>query len=310
MPELPEVESVRLGLEKHLIGGKILSFQQLHPRALSTLSLAPLGHLQDLTISALRRRGKFLWFEFTQQRSSLDITLVSHLGMSGQFRIVKLPNASSRNSSRNSSRKNSEAEDLEFFKSLNYKHARAVARISNKNGRSLLIFNDQRTFGWLRVDQLVDGYPASINHIAPDLFDPDFHEAEFMKKISKRTSEVKKALLDQGLISGIGNIYADESLWRAKIHPTQPCSQLTSSQLRRLLHAVREVLEKAVVAGGTSFDNLYVNVNGESGYFENSLQVYGRENEECARCATLITRIKFTNRSSHLCPRCQRYEKA
>lgn len=310
MPELPEVESVRLGLEKHLLGGKILSFQQLHPRALSTLSLAPLGHLHDLTISALRRRGKFLWFEFTQQRSSLDITLVSHLGMSGQFRIVELPDTPSNKSSRISSRKNSEAEDLKFFKNLNYKHARALARISNKNGRSLLIFNDQRTFGWLRVDQLVNGYPASINHIAPDLFDSDFLEAEFLKSISKRKSEVKKALLDQGLISGIGNIYADESLWRAKIHPTHPCSQLTSNQLRRLLHAVREVLEKAVVAGGTSFDNLYVNVNGESGYFENSLQVYGRENEECSRCATLIIRIKFTNRSSHLCPRCQRYEKA
>jgi formamidopyrimidine-DNA glycosylase len=298
MPELPEVESVRLGLEKHLIGGEILSFHQLHPRALSNLSIAPLDHLENFTISAVKRRGKYLWFEFTQHNSPLDITLLSHLGMSGQFRIISLPEISSR--------KDSEAADLRFFNELNFKHPRAFARIFNKGVRSLLLFNDQRTFGWLRVDQLSAGYPRSMSHIAPDLFDPDFNEVEFMKKIRARKSEVKRALLDQQLISGIGNIYADESLWQAKIHPMKPCSQLTSLQLHALLQAAREVLAKAVLAGGTSFDSLYVNVNGESGYFENSLQVYGRENEECARCARLITRIKFTNRSSHLCPYCQR----
>ena len=302
MPELPEVESVRLGLEKHLIGGQILSFHQLHPRALSDLSLTPLHHLENFTISAVKRRGKYLWFEFAQPESPLDITLLCHLGMSGQFRIISLPEMSSR--------KDSEAKNLQFFGDLNVKHPRAVARVSNKGTRSLLIFNDQRTFGWLRVDQLVDGYPQSMSHIAPDLFDPDFNEAEFIKKVRASKSEAKRVLLDQHRISGIGNIYADESLWRAKIHPMKPASQLSSNQWRTLLQAAREVLEKAISAGGTSFDSLYVNVNGESGYFENSLQVYGRENAECARCARLITRIKFTNRSSHLCPHCQRYQQA
>jgi formamidopyrimidine-DNA glycosylase len=171
-----------------------------------------------------------------------------------------------------------------------------------------LRFVDQRTFGGLSLDDsglTADGVPRSLAHVAPDPFEPAFDPAAFAAALRRRRTGVKRAILDQGLISGVGNIYADEALWRAKLHYARATDGLRRPEIDRLLDAIREVLAAAIRAGGTSFDALYVAVNGESGWFERSLEVYGRDGEPCSRCGTPILRQHFTNRSSYLCPHCQ-----
>ena len=275
MPELPEVETVRLGLEKHVVGKTVLATSQLHPRALRANSLNTLRIFKGAKIKAVKRRGKFMWLEFDRPE-----VLVAHLGMSGQFKIQKV---------------GAEQEA----------HLRANFTLSN--GREMR-FIDQRTFGWLAVDQLVAEIPTMVSHIARDPFDPDFNKREIVKEISMKRGQIKKVILDQEVISGIGNIYADEALWRAGIHPETIASELSSTQILNLITAATKVMQRALAAGGTSFDELYINVNGESGYFERSLAVYGREGEACRRrprCRAKIIRIAFANRSSRLCPACQ-----
>jgi formamidopyrimidine-DNA glycosylase len=168
-----------------------------------------------------------------------------------------------------------------------------------------LRFTDQRTFGHMAF--VVGGavLPSMIAHIAPDPMAPDFDEAAVIGRLRSRRTAIKRALLDQSLVSGIGNIYADEALWRAKLHWARPAAALSRADAARLLAAVREVLGEALTAGGTSFDSLYVNVNGESGYFGRSLAVYGREGEPCPRCGTPVRRDPFMNRSAYSCPACQ-----
>lgn len=275
MPELPEVETVRAGLEKHVVGKKITAVKQLHPRALRPESLSTLRVFKDAKIKRVNRRGKFMWLEFDRPE-----VLVAHLGMSGQFKIQRQGSA---------------------FET----HLRANFTLSN--GREMR-FIDQRTFGWLAVDLLEDGVPKLVSHIARDPFDSDFDKREVVKAISKKRGQIKKVILDQEVLSGIGNIYADEALWRARIHPEAIASELTSTQILNVITAATKVMQKALAAGGTSFDELYINVNGESGYFERSLAVYGREGEPCRRsrsCGGKIIRIAFANRSSRLCPACQ-----
>ncbi len=182
------------------------------------------------------------------------------------------------------------------------KHLRANFELSN--GKEMR-FIDQRTFGWLCVDQLDGDVPNVVSHIARDLFDPQFDKKAIVAKIRSKRGQIKKVILDQEVLSGIGNIYADEALWYAKIHPESIAMDLTSTQILNLLTASQKVMKRALAAGGTSFDELYINVNGESGYFERSLAVYGREGEPCRRCGAEILRIAFANRSSRLCPACQ-----
>ena len=213
-----------------------------------------------------------MWLEFDR-----DEVLVGHLGMSGQFKIQK---------------RSSEYE----------KHLRANFELSN--GKDMR-FIDQRTFGWLAVDQLVDEVPTLVSHIARDLFDPKFDKKATVAKIAGKRGQIKKVILDQNVLSGIGNIYADEALWYARIHPESIAMDLSSTQILNILTAAQKVMKRALAAGGTSFDALYINVNGESGYFERSLAVYGQEGEPCRRCGTEIIRIAFANRSSRLCPACQ-----
>ena len=275
MPELPEVETVRAGLEKYVVGKKITSVKQLHPRALRSDSLNKLSIFKGAKVKAVKRRGKFMWLEFDRPE-----VLVAHLGMSGQFKIQKA--------------------DSEYES-----HLRANFQLSN--GKDMR-FIDQRTFGWLAVDQLIDGAPRLVSHIARDLFDPEFDKKYVAQKIGKKRAQIKKVILDQEVLSGIGNIYADEALWYAKVHPETIAADLTSTQIRNLITAAQRVMRKALSVGGTSFDALYINVNGESGYFERSLAVYGREGEPCRRsrkCGGEILRIAFANRSSRLCPACQ-----
>ncbi|MFD1935941.1 MULTISPECIES: bifunctional DNA-formamidopyrimidine glycosylase/DNA-(apurinic or apyrimidinic site) lyase [Nonomuraea] len=272
MPELPEVEVVRRGLAEWVTGRTIAASEVLHPRAVRRqLGVFDVAHR---VIVSAERRGKYLWLPLDG-----DEAILAHLGMSGQLLVVSPESA------------------LE-------KHLRV--RLSFADGGNDLRFVDQRTFGHVMLTALVDGVPEPIAHIAPDPFEAAFDEELFTRRLRAKRTEIKRALLDQSLISGVGNIYADEALWLARLHWARPTETLTKAKIAELLAAVRQVMSAALVQGGTSFDSLYVNVNGESGYFDRSLEAYGRRDLPCSRCGTPIRRDAFMNRSSFSCPRCQR----
>ena len=275
MPELPEVETVRRGLAHLLTGFTFRSALDLHPRVLKPTSLAPLSTVIGARITRINRRGKFLWFELDR-----DFVLAAHLGMSGQFLV---------------SQRDRPAPN----------HVRAHFRLSRGFNKHEVAFNDRRTFGWLSVEQLTDGIPQSALHIAADPFDTSFDRTQVITQIKSRKAEIKSVILNQEIMSGVGNIYADESLWRAKIHPETPACDLSVRKIGTLVDAATTVMAEAIEAGGTSFDALYINVNGESGYFKMQLAAYGQEHQPCPRCGSEIQRIAFTSRSSHFCPKCQ-----
>lgn len=278
MPELPEVEVVRRGLDDHLLGRTITAVRVHHPRAVRRHDAGPAdltGRLLGAKITGTDRRGKYLWLLL-----GTDEALVVHLGMSGQMLLGELPDS---------------------------RHLRIVAMLDDGVKVS---FVDQRTFGGWQLTDLVsvDGQllPAPVAHLARDPLDPHFDAESVVEVLRQKHSEIKRQLLDQTVVSGIGNIYADEALWRAGIRGTRRADALSRPRLRTLLDAAAEVMRDALAVGGTSFDSLYVNVNGESGYFSRSLDAYGREDEPCRRCGTAIRRAKFMNRSSYYCPTCQR----
>jgi len=276
MPELPEVETVRRGLQHLVTGYRITEALDLHPRALKPESIAPLATLNGAKITGTNRRGKFMWLTLNR-----PYVLVAHLGMSGQFLIHQknLPKAT---------------------------HVRAQFNLKKTMRTQELVFNDQRTFGWLSIEELRDNVPTSAQHIAPDPFDSLFEKAATVKNYLRRNIKIKTALLNQEIMSGVGNIYADETLWRAKVHPEIITSELSAKKIATIIDYATEVMSEAIEKGGTSFDDLYINVNGESGFFEQSLAAYGREGEPCPCCGTPIKRITFGARSSHFCPRCQK----
>ena len=279
MPELPEVEVVRRGLERHVVGATITSVAVLHPRPVRRDPRGPEGFATALTgraVTAAHRRGKYFWL-------SLDggDALLGHLGMSGQM-LVQPPDAPPE------------------------RHLRVRFGLDRgPRGATELRFVDQRMFGGLLYSPGGAGLPSEIAHIARDPLDPEFDDDEFVRRVRRRAAGVKRLLLDQGLVSGVGNIYADEALWRARIHGERPGDRLTAAQVRLLLAEARAVMASALDQGGTSFDSLYVDVNGRSGYFDRSLHAYGREGEPCDRCGTPLKRVAFTNRSSFFCPTCQ-----
>jgi formamidopyrimidine-DNA glycosylase len=278
MPELPEVEVVRRGLQAHVVGRTITAVRVHHPRAVRRHEAGPAdltARLLDARITGTDRRGKYLWFTLDDG----DFALVVHLGMSGQMLLGTVPNAG---------------------------HLRVAAVLDDG---TTLSFVDQRTFGgWLLADLVnVDGsvVPAPVAHLARDPLDPRFDIDSVVNVLRRKHSEIKRQLLDQTVVSGIGNIYADEALWRAKVNGARIADTLTRSKLTAVLESAAEVMRDALAQGGTSFDSLYVNVNGQSGYFDRSLNVYGREGKPCRRCGAVVRREKFMNRSSYYCPRCQ-----
>jgi len=285
VPELPEVEVVRAGLAPAVIGATISSVSVFDERAL-TRHLAGsadfVTRLEGATVIEACRRGKFLWLPLAGDTEALT----AHLGMSGQMLLREADAPPQR-------------------------HERIRLVIENpRHGPLSMVFADQRTFGSLAVDALVsdgsDVVPSQVLHIARDPLDVEFDDPAFIVNVRRRSSAIKRILLDQTLISGVGNIYADESLWAARIHPETAGVALSAQAVRRLLAEVRFVLEKALAEGGTSFDAQYVNVNGQAGYFAHSLNAYGRGGQPCPRCGGAIRREAFMNRSSHYCPRCQR----
>ena len=284
MPELPEVEVVRAGLERHVVGATIEAVEVLHPRPVRRDHRGSTGFAATLVgqrIEAVRRRGKYFWLALANGDA-----LLGHLGMSGQM-LLHEPGA------------------------LDGRHLRVRFGLRTADCRALeMRVVDHRMFGGLVVSAGGAELPSEIVHIARDPIDPEFDDDEFVRRARRRTSAVKRLLLDQGLVSGVGNIYADEALWRAKLHGERSGDRLTGPALRGLLRHVRDVMGAALAQGGTSFDALYVNVNGESGYFDRSLDAYGREGEPCRRCGTPIRRVAFMNRSSFFCPTCQRPPRA
>ena len=271
MPELPEVESVRRGLEPHVVGRTFESVRVRHPRANRGQDEPLSGLLEGKEISAVARRGKFMWLEFVGEDAMdphRDVLFI-HLGMSGQIRIGATESS----------------------------HLRITAQLS---GGVEVCFVDQRTFGyWLYAPW------DKIAHIGIDPLEPDFDSAATARRLRAKRTAVKTALLDQTLTSGIGNIYADESLWAAQISPRKKASTLRQKDAVALLSAAQEVMTAALKVGGTSFDSLYVNVNGESGYFSRSLAAYGRAGQPCLRCGTPLERCIISGRSTHFCPHCQ-----
>lgn len=265
---------VRRGLQVHAAGRRIASVTVLNDRAVRRHPGGAADFAAVLTgrrVLQVRRRGKYLWLVLDGGDAVL-----AHLGMSGQFRIG--------------------AGDRPHLR----------VRFAFDDGGPVIDFVDQRTFGGLAFAPGGAELPAAIVHIARDLLDPEFDRAATIKAIRRRHTEIKRALLDQGLVSGIGNIYADEALWRARVHYTRPTALLPGRTIGAVLDAAAEVMTQALAAGGTSFDSLYVNVNGDSGYFDRSLAAYGKEGLPCPRCGAPIRREPFMNRSSYFCPRCQR----
>ncbi|TQM44163.1 bifunctional DNA-formamidopyrimidine glycosylase/DNA-(apurinic or apyrimidinic site) lyase [Pseudonocardia cypriaca] len=285
MPELPEVEVVRRGLAEHVIDRKVAEVSVAHPRAVRRHAEGAAdfaARLLGRTITGARRRGKYLWLELDHADDGEDAVL-AHLGMSGQMLVADADRPDET-------------------------HLRVRLRFADSGPE--LRFVDQRTFGGLSVHPLVPAaggglVPAPVAHIARDPMDPAFDMDEAVAAIRRRRTGLKRALLDQTVVSGIGNIYADEALWRARLHGTRPTEGLTRGQGRAVLGAATAVMGEALTAGGTSFDALYVNVNGASGYFDRSLAVYGQADRPCPRCGTPIRRDPFMNRSSYSCPRCQ-----
>ncbi|HEU4811559.1 MAG TPA: bifunctional DNA-formamidopyrimidine glycosylase/DNA-(apurinic or apyrimidinic site) lyase [Nocardioides sp.] len=292
MPELPEVEVVRAGLERYVLGATVTRVDVLHPRPVRRDPRGPDGFAQALTgrrIDAARRRGKYLWLPLDNGDA-----LLGHLGMSGQM-LVQPPDAPDERHLR-----------VRLVLSLVEEVAQQPSRNQEARPSAMeLRFVDQRMFGGLSVSTGGAELPPEIAHIARDPLDPAFDDDDFVRRVRRRSSGVKRLLLDQNLVSGVGNIYADEALWRARIHGERAGERLTATQVRELLEHARTVMTDALDQGGTSFDALYVNVNGESGYFDRSLHAYGREGEPCERCGTAIRRVAFMNRSSYFCPACQ-----
>ena len=344
MPELPEVETVRAGLADHSLGRPVRAVRVVDARSLRRYLPGPAHFEAALTGRALRgayRRGKYLWLTLSEADGTLaEEALVVHLGMSGQLLVRDEPGGDLGSESGSDSGNDLQARaafdeqprHLRVALELGPAGATGGAASTNRacTGQRLL-FVDQRIFGGMFLSPLVPDVPAAVaaneaaagevperflvpeavKHIARDPLDEFFDPAAVRRKFLRTSSGIKKALLDQSVISGVGNIYADEALWRARLHYAKPARTLSAAQTRDLLEAVTQVLCESLAAGGTSFDALYVNVLGESGYFERSLNAYGRAGEPCHRCAeagrtSLIVREPFQNRSSYRCPHCQR----
>lgn len=313
MPELPEVESVRRGLSAWLTGSTITRARVLDARILGTTSARNVPAervvsferaLEGVRIASVERRGKYMWMPLAgdglagaglagggEAAEVGERALAMHLGMSGQARIH-------------------EADDPL------HSHTRAVFDVAGPAGVAQLRFVDQRIFGHLGFERLVPGVAGtagerrlvaeSARGAGLDPFEDGFSVPVVARAIARKNVAMKTALLDQRVVSGVGNIYADEALFEAGVHPAARASRLRISRIERALEAARDVMARALEVGGTSFDALYVNVNGESGYFERSLQVYGREGQPCVRCSTPITRVVLGGRSTHVCVRCQK----
>jgi len=320
VPELPEVETVRRGLAENLTGRTVTAVDVLHPRATRRQGAdTDFGQVAGQRVDRIRRRGKYLWFALSSQDA-----VIAHLGMSGQFRFVppgtaphphlriRLVLAAEDLAAEDLAAEDLAAEDLaaedlaaEDLAAEDLAAEERAAATHHLRPVTECWFLDQRTFGGMHVSPGGAELPTEVAHLGRDLLDPELDRTALVETIRRKHVGIKRVLLDQTVTSGIGNIYADEALWQARIHGERLADTLTRPKIGGLLDAVTQVFQAALVAGGTSFDSLYVNVNGESGYFDRSLNAYGQTGRPCPRCGTPIRRTSFMNRSSHFCPHCQ-----
>jgi len=284
---------VRAGLEPVVTGATAASVTVFDERSLRRHDGPSEDFIDRLTgrvFQTPQRRGKFMWLPLGDAADAAGYSeaLVAHLGMSGQVLL----------------RDRSTDDRLTRIR-IDLDHP--------EHGALRLNFVDQRIFGSMSIDSMLPtvdqpahAVPSQVAHIARDPLDPFFDDAKFLRALKAKRTAVKRALLDQTLVSGIGNIYADEALWAARVHYDQPTESLSRAKAVTLLAEVRSVFAKALAEGGTSFDAQYLNVNGESGYFAHSLNVYGQQGKGCPRCGRAVVREKFMNRGSHFCAYCQR----
>jgi len=339
VPELPEVETVRDGLDRLVVGAVVSDVVVFREYSVRRHDGGPDSFRDQLVgrrLDAAVRRGKFLWLPLAPGSTRLPLVepveapaaaLLAHLGMSGQLLV-----RGARPSGEQGPSAVLDAGSAGSSDDWRHPHLRVRLHLTGAaSGARYLDFVDQRTFGHLSVQDLVpdgadpatppSGLPAGhgsdlpllpepVAHIARDLLDPNLDLDGLVRRVRRRRTQIKRALLDQTVVSGVGNIYADEALWRAQVHWARPTDKLRATDVRRVLGSAAEVMREALAQGGTSFDDLYVNVNGQSGYFDRSLAVYGRENEPCRRCGAPVRRDAFMNRSSFTCPVCQRPPRA
>lgn len=287
MPELPEVETVRRGLTDLIVGGVIVG--EVHdtakgfPNAPQDVATFLLG----ATVTDVRRRAKVLMVDL-----STNYTLVIHLKMTGQlvFRGEKTFGAGHPNDS--------------LVGQLPDKSTRVTLEFSDG---SRLFFNDQRKFGWMRLLPTVEVQNIDfMKRVGPEPLEADFTSDEFAARFKRRARTViKAALLDQSVIAGIGNIYADESLWGAKIHPQRLVGSVTPDEFKLLYQEVREVMNLAIEKGGST-DRNYLNAKGERGKYLDFARVFRREGQTCPRCGTEVVKLRVAGRGTHICPNCQR----
>lgn len=275
MPELPEVETVRKGLLQLVLNKEIATVTVFWPKIIAAPEVEIFkSELVGQKIETIGRRGKYLIFELS------DYELISHLRMEGKY---------------------------EFFasdtKALVTKHTHVIFHFTDG---SQLQYRDVRKFG--RMALVLKGEAQNFKGIAqlgPEPTPETFKLAQFKSDLKKTKREIKPALLDQKMVTGLGNIYVDEALWLAKIHPMQPCDSLNDAQIKRLRLCIIDVLNRAVAAGGTTV-RTYLNALGKAGSFQLSLNVYGKGGQPCPRCQTPIEKIKVAQRGTHLCPHCQK----
>ena len=338
MPELPEVEVVRAGLARHVTGRTVTRVEVLDPRPLRRQdggAQAFVDQLTGRTLTAVVRRGKFLWLTLDDGRA-----LSAHLGMSGQL-LVRGTTPTARDAAPEpasaaafladtDTRPGGRPVDLSATEQPRYvrdistsaRHLRVRLHLSAGTGGAVLDLVDQRMLGGLHVVDLTptsDGapggvgdpqplLPADATHIARDLLDPALELSGPTGVVARARSSrraIKTLLLDQGLVSGIGNIYADEGLWEAGVHGLRPGTGLGPRVVARILESTAEVMRRALEVGGTSFDALYVDVEGAAGFFARELGAYGRHGLECRRCGATMQREALGGRSHTYCPRCQ-----
>lgn len=284
MPELPEVETISRGLARYVQGQTVTLVQVWHPRAVRRQPGGESAFIQALTggeLTQLRRRGKFMWFEMPG-----DQALVIHLGMSGQLHVF------------------ASGEDVPR---RGHEHARLVM-----GDVAVVSFVDQRTFGHLQVVPLVADpwggayrVPESLVHIAPDPLEEAFDANRVVATWRRSGAPIKAGLLNQSVVSGIGNIYADEALHRSGVHGARRGRNLRVWEAHLLLDSAAEVMRRAITQGGTSFDALYVDVEGQPGYFRHSLNAYGRAGQPCVDCGQLLQTVVVAGRSHVYCSLCQ-----
>jgi len=286
MPELPEVETVRRGLAELIIGKTVAAEQHDTEKGFPNAPADVKTFLLGAKVIDVRRRAKVLMIDL-----STGYSLLIHLKMTGQLVFI------------GATRFGAGHPNDSLIGELPDKSTRVTLTFTDD---TKLFFNDQRKFGWMRLLPTIE-IPNTdfMRKVGPEPLSQEFTAKDFIQRLARRPkTNIKAALLDQSVIAGIGNIYADESLWGAKLHPKRLVSSLTEEEMTLLYHEMRDVMNLAVEKGGSS-NSTYVNAEGKKGSYMNFARVFRREGQACPRCGTTIEKLRVAGRGTHICPYCQ-----